>query len=140
MRHVRFYYPDEMIAQWAKPDPAPVRIAADALALHFGYRVKKDHDFPWAPAQVFDDGAHVYLKLPVEARHAEAPVLFLLEADGSKVLVNYAVVGGDTYVTDRLFDRAVLVAGVDGREQQVLIERVGLEDEPAPPLNPFGVH
>ena len=129
-----------MIAQWTKPDPAPVRIAADALALHFGYRVKKDHDFPWAPAQVFDDGAHVYLKLPVEARHAEAPVLFVLEADGGKVLVNYAVVGGDTYVMDRLFDRAVLVAGVDGREQQVLIERVGIEDEIGPPLNPFGVH
>jgi len=140
VRHVRFYYPDDVIAQWAKPDPTPVRIAADALALHFGYRVKKDHDFPWAPGQVFDDGAHVYLKLPVEARHAEAPVLFVLEADGSKVLVNYAVVGGDTYVTDRLFDRAVLVAGVDGREQEILIERVGIEDETVPPLNPFGVH
>ncbi len=46
----------------------------------------------------------------------------------------------DTYVTDRLFDRAVLLTGVDGREQQVLIERVGIEDEIAPPLNPFGVH
>lgn len=141
VRHVRFYYPDETIAQWAKPpEPAPVRIARDVLALNFGYRVKKDRQFPWVPAQVFDDGARVYIKLPEEARHAEAPVLFVLESDGSKVLVNYAVVGGDTYVTDRLFDRAVLVAGVDGNERQVLIERVGSEEETGSPPNPFGAH
>lgn len=140
-RHVRFYYPDETIAQWAKPpEPAPVRVARDVLSLNFGYRVKKDRQFRWAPAQVFDDGARVYIKLPEEARHAEAPVLFLLESDGSKVLINYSVVGGDTYVTDRLFDRAVLVAGVGGKERQVLIERKGLPDESAPSPLPFGVH
>ncbi len=141
VRHVRFYYPDETIAQWAKPpDPTPVRVAANVLSLNFGYRVKKDHQFRWAPAQVFDDGARVYIKLPDEARHAEAPVLFALEADGSRVLLNYSVVGGDTYVTDRLFDRAVLVAGVGGKERQVLIERKGIEEEAAPPPRPFGVH
>ncbi len=141
VRHVRFYYPDETIAQWAKPpDPAPVRLAPDVLSLNFGYRVKKDRHFRWAPAQVFDDGARVYIKLPEEARHAEAPVLFVLESDGSKVLVNYSVVGGDTYVTDRLFDRAVLVAGVDGKERQVLIERKGIQEESVSPPNPFGAH
>jgi hydrogenase maturation factor len=56
------------------------------------------------------------------------------------VLVNYSVVGGDTYVTDRLFDRAVLVAGVGGKERQVLIERKGLPDASAPPPLPFGAH
>ena len=140
VRHVRFYYPDDMIAQLAKPGAAPVRIGADVLSLNFAYRVQKDRHFPWAPAQVFDDGARVYLKLPAEARHGEAPVLFVLEADGSRVLVNYAVVGGDTYVTDRLFDRAVLVAGVGGQEQQVLIERTEIEENPASALNPFGAH
>ncbi len=142
VRHVRFYYPDETIAQWAKPPgPASVRIAPDVLSLNFAYRVKKDRRFPWKPAQVFDDGARVYIKLPEEARHAEAPVLFVLEADGSKVLINYSVVGGDTYVTDRLFDRAVLVAGVDGNERRVLIERTGGvaggDGRPLPPP-PFG--
>jgi type IV secretion system protein TrbG len=102
--------------------------------------VKKDRQFPWVPAQVFDDGARVYIKLPTEARHAEAPVLFVLEADGSKVMVNYAVVGGDTYVTDRLFDRAVLVAGVGGKERHVLIKRAGSSVEVAAPPHPFGVH
>ena len=89
---------------------------------------------------MFDDGARVYIKLPDEARHAEAPVLFVLEPDGSKVLVNYSVVGGDTYVTDRLFDRAVLVAGVGGKERQVFIERKGLREASAPPPLPFGAH
>ena len=68
-------------------------------------------------------------------------MLFVLEADGSKVLINYSVVGGDTYVTDRLFDRAVLVAGVDGKERRVTIERKGglatEEGHPLPAL-PFG--
>ena len=125
-RHVRFYYPDETVAQWAKPaERAPVRIGADVLSLNFAYELRKDRKFPWAPAQVFDDGTRVYIKLPDEAQHAEAPVLFVLDADGSRTLVNYSVVGGDTYVTDRLFDRAVLVTGVGGKEQKVLMERKG---------------
>ncbi len=123
-RHVRFYYPDETLARWALPaTPSPARVGPDVLSLNFGYRVKKDRQFPWAPAQVFDDGARVYIKLPPEAQHAEAPVLFVLESDGSRILINYSVVGGDTYVTDRLFDRAVLVAGIDGKERRVLMER-----------------
>src|SRR5256885_9691618 len=125
-----------MSARWAKPPgPAPVGVAPDVLSLNFGYRVKKERHFPWAPAQVFDDGARVYVKLPAEARHAEAPVLFVLESDGSRMLVNYAVVGGDTYVTDRLFDRAVLVAGVGGQERQGLVERPGKQEDDARPPN-----
>ncbi len=126
IRHVRFYYPDETVAEWAKPAaPEPVRIGPDVLSFNFNYEVEKDRKFPWAPAQVFDDGARVYIKIPEEARHAEVPVLFVLDGDGSKTLVNYAIVGGDTYVTDRLFDRAVLVAGIDGKERKVRIERKG---------------
>lgn len=125
VRHVRFYYPDETVAQWTKPaEPSPVRIGPDVLSLNFAYELRKDRKFPWAPAQVFDDGTRVYIKLPDEAQHAEAPVLFVLDADGSRTLVNYSVVG-DTYVTDRLFDRAVLVTGVGGKEQKVLIEQKG---------------
>ena len=128
IRHVRFYYPDETVAEWTRPAaPEPIRIAPDVLSLNFGYRVDKDRRFPWTPAQVFDDGARVYIKIPENARHAEAPVLFVLDADGSRTLVNYTFVGGDTYVTDRLFERAVLVSGVDGKERKVRIERRGGE-------------
>ena len=122
-RHVRFYYPDQTVAQWSRP--APPRIDADVADLNFNYEVRRDKHFPWRPAQVFDDGAHVYIKLPAAARHREAPALFLVTEDGSRTLINYSVIG-DTYVTDRLFNRAVLLAGVDGRERKVVIERRGV--------------
>lgn len=126
VRHVRFYYPDETVAQWAKPmEATPVRIMPDVLTLNFDYRVRKDKKFPWSPSQVFDDGVRVYIKLPKEAKNTEAPVLFVLEEDGGKTLVNYNVVAGDTYVTDRLFGRAALVTGVGGKEQKAVIERKG---------------
>jgi len=121
-RHIRFYYPDETIAEWAKP--AAPRVGSDVSQLNFNYRVKRDKKFPWQPAQVFDDGAHVYIKLPDAARHSEAPALFMLAEDGSRTLLNYSVVG-DTYVTDRLFERAELVAGVNGKERKVSLERRG---------------
>ena len=97
---------------------------------------------PWTPAQVFDDGARVYIKLPEAARHAEAPVLFVLDPDGGTLLINYSLVGGDTYVTDRLFDRAVLVTGADGQEHRVLIERRQgpAEDDATRAVQPFGSH
>ena len=126
-RHVRFYYPDETAVTWA--EPAPVRVAPDVAALNFGYRIKKDRQFPWKPDQVFDDDARVFIKLPPSALHGEAPALFVYEADGSKTLLNYTLTGGDTYVTDRLFQRAVLVMGVDGKERRVVIERVAKKSE-----------
>jgi P-type conjugative transfer protein TrbG len=122
-RHVRFYYPDEMVAQWAKP--APIRVGPEVPEFNFAYHVKKDKAFPWRPAQVFDDRTRVFIKLPESARHAEAPALFVLEEDGSKTLLNYNFVGGDTYVTDRLFDKAVLMMGVRGKERRLVLERKG---------------
>ena len=119
-RHVRFYYPDETIEQWVKP-VAP-RVGSDVLQLNFGYEIKRDKQFPWQPAQVFDDGVHVYIKLPESARNGEAPALFILESSGAKTLLNYSVLG-DTYVTDRLFDRALLIAGVDGKERKLEMAR-----------------
>jgi len=64
-------------------------------------------------------------KLPESARHGEAPALFVLEADGSKTLLNYNFEGGDTYVTDRLFEKAVLLMGVKGKERKLVLERKG---------------
>lgn len=120
VRHVRFYYPDETIAQWAQPTTP--KIGTDVTQLNFNYAIKRDKHFPWQPSQVFDDGAHIYIKLPPAALHAEAPGLFAIAADGSRSLVNYSVLG-DTYITDRVFDRGVLVSGVDGKQQTVSIER-----------------
>ena len=132
-RQVRFYYPDDAPDAWTAapkplvPEPAAVRTPPNLAALDFAYRVSKDKDFPWMPAQVFDDGARVYIKLPTSARHDEAPVLFVLESDGSRTLLNYTLVH-DVYVTDRLFDRAVLVMGAGGKERRLTIEHTGTRD------------
>jgi type IV secretion system protein VirB9 len=124
-RHVRFYYPDETVAQWSKFEATEApRIKPDVAQLNFEYDIKRDKQFPWQPAQVFDDGAHVYIKLPEAARHSEAPALFMVAGDGSKTLLNYSLVG-DTYITDRLFDHAALVGGVDGKERKIEIARRG---------------
>ena len=93
-----------------------------------GIDIKKDRQFPWTPAQVFDDGTRVYIKLPEAAHRTEAPALFVYEADGSKTLLNYTLAGGDTYVTDRLFERAVLVMGMEGKERKLVIERRARKD------------
>jgi len=119
-RHVRFYYPDDVVVR--ERHAAPSIPVGDPLTLNFAYRVKRDRQFPWTPAEVFDDGARVYIKLPPEARHSVAPVLFVIDADGKQVLLNYNVIG-DTYVTDRVFERAVLVTGVAGKARRVEIER-----------------
>ncbi|MEP6495559.1 MAG: TrbG/VirB9 family P-type conjugative transfer protein [bacterium] len=129
-RRVRFYYPDDLVARWSKPvtPPAPVApviaTAPGIESLDFAYRVQKDKEFPWSPAQIFDDGARVYLKLPDSARHGESPVLFVVGDDGIRSILNYAI-ANDLYVTDRLFRRAVLVTGVGGAERRVTIEYTG---------------
>src|SRR6266487_5492881 len=71
--------------------PAPPRIDADVSELNFNYDVRRDKHFPWRPAQVFDDGAHVYIKLPETARHSEVPAVFIVAEDGSRTLLNYSV-------------------------------------------------
>ncbi len=124
VRHVRFYYPDALVQAWTTPAPATppaVTIPSSVESLNFDYRVTRDKKFPWTPTAVFDDGAHCFIKLPAAAEHREAPVLFVIGADGGKTLLNYTV-SGDTYVTDRIFRAAELVVGDEGRERVVRLE------------------
>lgn len=92
----------------------------------FGLFGTKPLDFPWAPDAIADDGLHVYLALPTEARAHAAPVLYALEDDGSRTMINYSVRndprGGDTFVTDRIFRRGLFVLGAGDRMQQLEFE------------------
>lgn len=133
IRHVRFYYPDPMVRVLRTADSinapaaagrspataAPVLATIDAL--NFDYRIERDKRFPWTPAAVFDDGAHCFIKLPQSAAHREAPVLFILEQNGTKALLNYTLFG-DTYVTDRVFRTGLLAIGEEGQEYTLRIE------------------
>jgi P-type conjugative transfer protein TrbG len=129
-RHVRFYYPDGMVQTVAQGLASEPRVSASVVvpsiasgisALNFDYRVTRDRHFPWAPAAVFDDGAHCFIKLPAAASHREAPVLFTIATDGTKSLLNYTL-SGDTYVTDRIFRTGILVIGEGEHQYTVRLE------------------
>ena len=77
--------------------------------------------FPWRPAAIADDGAHVYVSLPETARRYPSPVLYALEADGSRTIVNY-VLRDTVIVTDRVFRRGVLVIPYGKREATLVFE------------------
>jgi type IV secretion system protein TrbG len=131
VRHVRFYYPDATVQAWSTPPSAPVAAdrpiaAVHAEAFNFAYRVRRLHRFPWAPVAVFDDGVHCYIKLPAQAAHRDAPVLFAVHDDGSKELLNYSVTN-ETYVTDRVFRSAVLVIGDVDTEQVLRLDNLRFE-------------
>jgi P-type conjugative transfer protein TrbG len=132
-RLLRFYYPDELVRSWASA--AEARRAAAAAeeraltplaggagvplaSLHFNYRWTRTGKYPWAPAAVFDDQVHTYIRLPGSGLGQEAPVLFLIDRRGATALLNYAI-RGQYYVTDRVFERAALVIG-SGKDQQRL--------------------
>jgi type IV secretory pathway VirB9-like protein len=120
--------------------PSPTTTAADsavAPVLNRDYRVRRERhglfglfrrkriDFPWRPVAIYDDGVRVSLVLPAEARHTAAPVLYALEDDGSRTLVNYTVrdsAEAVVYVADRTFRRGVLVVPNGSREQRLEFE------------------
>ena len=106
-------------------------IPVDALRLNFSYDLRRDRHFPWAPASVFDDGAHAFIQLPSEADAYAAPALFELDDAGRKMLLNYVVRDG-FYVTDRTFRRAALVVGQGKQEQKVELANRAYGRAPGP--------
>ena len=87
----------------------------------FGLMGVKAVDFPWMPTAVEDDGAHVYITLPPAAKQHAAPVLYALEDDGSRTMLNFTL--QDTViVTDRTFRRGLFVIMSGGREQTLTFE------------------
>jgi P-type conjugative transfer protein TrbG len=132
-RLLRFYYPDELVRTWATAEQAKRAAAAEEgravtplgpeggvplTALNFNYRWTPTGKYPWAPAAVFDDKVHTYIRLPGSGVGQEAPVLFLIDRHGATAILNYAI-RGQYYVTDRVIERAALVVG-SGRDQQRL--------------------
>lgn len=76
----------------------------------------------WTPTAVFNDGVRTFITLDPDVQIDEAPVLFVVAADGETQMVNYRQVGG-LFVVDRVFDRAELRLG-DRHPQIVRIRRV----------------
>jgi P-type conjugative transfer protein TrbG len=100
-------------------DILPAMITAEKL--NFGYKVTGG-DEHLRPLRVYDDGAKTYIQMKPEMQSREAPALVVLGADGKGEMTNYRV-REQTYIVDRLFDRARLVLGSGKKAQKVEISR-----------------
>jgi type IV secretion system protein VirB9 len=77
----------------------------------------------WRPIRCFDDGAHTYIQMAASMKASEAPVLLIAGPAGNG-LANYRI-AGNYFVVDRLFDQAVLLAGVGRAQDRVTITYTG---------------
>jgi len=104
-----------------KAEITPAMITVEKM--NFGY-VLRGGNKHIRPLRVFDDGAKTYVQMPPEIQHREAPALLVLGTDGKSEMVNYRV-QNQTYIVDRLFDRAQLILGAGKKAQKVEINRAG---------------
>jgi P-type conjugative transfer protein TrbG len=131
---VAFAYPEDDTRKWqqqlaeqqalAKQEKHTAEIPSAALTVekvNFDYTIRGG-DEHIRPVRVFDDGAKTYIQMPAELEHREAPVLLVVGKDGKGEMTNYRV-KDQTYIVDRLFDRANLVLGSGKKVQKVVISR-----------------
>jgi type IV secretion system protein TrbG len=97
----------------------PAIVAVEKL--NFGYRLDGGNEHI-RPLRVFDDGSKTYIQMRPELKHREAPALLVLGADGKGTMTNYRV-HNQTYIVDRLFDRARLMLGSGKKAPKVEISR-----------------
>jgi type IV secretion system protein TrbG len=107
----------------ASTDNPETTAALSPATLNFDYVIEGPR-LPWKPVRVFDDGVHVYLQFTRSLQNHEAAPLFVIGTHGSE-LVNYRQ-QGNTYIVDRLFDRAELRLGT-GKQQVVRITRINAD-------------
>lgn len=89
--------------------------------LDFGYTVEGDAEFK--PLRVFNDGIKTYVQMPKNMKFYEAPVLMILDTKSDEnQIVNYRL-KVDTYVVDRLFNKAVLISNVGDKQEKITITK-----------------
>jgi P-type conjugative transfer protein TrbG len=131
---VAFAYPEDDTRKWQQQLAAeqalskqkehaaevpPAMITVEKVNFDYSIRGGDEHI---RPVRVFDDGAKTYIQMPPELQHREAPVLLVTGKDGKGEMTNYRV-KDQTYIVDRLFDRANLVLGSGKKAQKVEISR-----------------
>ena len=100
-------------------DSSPAMLAVDKL--NFGYRINGGNEH-LRPVRVYDDGAKTYIEMPSDMQHRNVPILLVLGNDGKGEMTNYRV-RQQTFIVDRLFDRAQIVLGNGKKAQRVEISR-----------------
>lgn len=132
LNRVGFYYPQDIADEWdmsaklaEKEGQEKEKLvvsdlpAASVDKLDFGYSFDADRDAV-KPLRAFNDGTRVFIQMPESVRSGEMPVLLLYDKAGKPSVVNFRV--KDLYfIVDKLFDKAVLIAGVDSSQTKVVI-------------------
>jgi len=108
----------ERSRQSEKTQLLPALLTAERLNFSYDIRGGNEHI---RPLRVFDDGEKTYLQMPAEMKNREAPVLMVVGNDGKGEVTNYRV-QRQTYVVDRLFDRAHLVLGAGKKSKGLTVE------------------
>jgi P-type conjugative transfer protein TrbG len=131
---VAFAYPEDDTQKWLEQlaeqqalaklekhaaEVPPAIIAVEKVNFDYTIRGGQEH---LRPLRVFDDGAKTYIQMPPELQYREAPILLVVGTDGKEEMTNYRV-KDQTYIVDRLFDRANLVLGSGKKAQKVEISR-----------------
>ncbi len=137
VRRAAFYYPQDFVQLWQVDQDRRRRAAAKRASLveeelsgasltqlDFSYAVGRKGDVTWFPETVFDDGEHVYIRLPQAVRNADLPSLLVEIDGGGMALANYRV-KDQWFIVDGLFDRADLTAGVGKKRKVVSIHYRG---------------
>jgi type IV secretion system protein TrbG len=126
---ISFRYPEDEKKKWAEmqakldAEKVPVQPAAISVErLNFAYVVKGGNKHT-KPTRVYDDGAKTYVQMPEDIQHWELPALLVFGDDGQGTMSNLRV-RDNTYIVDRLFDKAKLMVGTK-KKQHVEILREG---------------
>ena len=132
-----FYFPKELLvaSEQAKKfaaDPPETQTHPSLVAdlakkeLNLSYSISGPN-VPWKPIRAFDDGAHTYIQMAAGMKATDAPALLVAGPAGDG-LANYRI-AGNYYIVDRLFDGAVLLAGVGRKQDRVTITYSGAARE-----------
>lgn len=99
-------------------------IPSNVESLDFAYSVDGDTEFK--PLRIYNDGLKTYIQMPKNLKFYEAPVLMILDKNDdkaeSKQLVNYRL-KLDTFIVDRLFNKAVLISNVGDKQEKIIITK-----------------
>ncbi|MBZ7980351.1 P-type conjugative transfer protein TrbG [Campylobacter sp. RM12640] len=95
-------------------------VASNIDNLDFDYSIEGKANFK--PLRVYNDGVKTYIQMPKNMKFYEAPALMLLDNGKENEIINYRL-KYDTFIVDRLFDNAVLIAGVGKKQEKVTIKK-----------------
>ena len=137
---VGFYYPNEMIQRYEnnKQDirnqgnneavgvsKTPQGITVDLSKINSKYTIDGDN-YSWKPTQVYDDGTHVYIQMPVDVDARSLPGLCVIpDGDDTETKCQYVNWKYDNhiYIIDELFNKVLLMNGYGDYQQTITITK-----------------